>query len=138
MALPQFKRCEEERAAEEATTVDLRAGELVRIVGEDLLSLTRLAPPLCRFGHLEVPATAGGQGGMPALLSATLHARVALHDVARNEPGLLASIRAIAISVSPPPFSMPGRAFTTGGTCVSPCVMWFVLACRATTFGVCV
>jgi len=35
---------------------------------------------------------------------------------------------AFASSPSPPAFSMPGRAPTTTGTCVSPLVMWFVCA----------
>ena len=44
-------------------------GTLVNIVGYELLSLTHRAPPVCRFGNIDVPATVGGQNGVPALQS---------------------------------------------------------------------
>ena len=55
-------------------------GTRVHIVGEELLSLTRQAPSLCRFGNVEVPATVGGRAGAPALFSSPHHTRYTHHD----------------------------------------------------------
>ena len=76
-------------------------GTRVDIVGEELLSLAEMASPLCRFGHVEVPATVGGQGGSPGILSAPLVSRVALHDARTSRTVAVAAGRFISC-ISPP------------------------------------
>jgi len=83
-------------------------GTRVQIVGEELLSLSNRAQPLCRFGHLQVPATVGGRGGSPALLSAPLHTRVALHD-ARSTRTVSVEAGHLVTCDSPPGHSFGSR-----------------------------
>lgn len=76
-------------------------GTIVSIVGEQLLSLTERRSPLCRFGHVEVPAVVGGRHGSPALLSAPLHDRVTLHD-ARSPRTVAVHTGRLVTCTSPP------------------------------------
>ena len=80
-------------------------GTVVHIVGEELLSLTERTRPLCRFGHTEVLATVGGQGGSPGILSSPLHDRVTLHD-ARSPRTVAVHSGRLLTCISP-----PGREF---------------------------
>ena len=83
-------------------------GTLVTIVGENLLSLTERATPMCRFGNLEVQAAVGGQGGNPALLSAPLHNRVALHD-GRSPRSIAQQAARLVTCESPPGYNFGSR-----------------------------